>query len=291
MKKELTICLGIFLILGILASFPLVLADSNDFGSNNAQVGIISAGNDSSNPDGVTRICCHTYGLGAMMEKVNSEYEIMQAKDCVVPENWVGGGKEIVDDSYCEDETEIEITIGGKKIKIKASPRTMAKIQTALQSRNRLRLNGSELPENCQRTGAVIKCDIEGGRVMAILAGNSGNTIVQVKGINMSTKAELYHHDGKVYGIFKDNQTRAIEYLPDQVREIVRQRIHAQIEGNETIELNEEGEYEVEVKKRSRFLGIFKVKEKVRFHIDPETGEILNERAPWWSFLASDVKE
>jgi len=125
---------------------------------------------------------------------------------------------------------------------------------------------------------------------MAIFAGKSGNTIIQSKGINASTKVELYHHNGEVYGILGDNETRLIELLPDEVRERVRQRIKAQIEGNETIELNEEGEYEVELEKRSRFLGLFKVKEKMKLKIDSQSGEVLQERAPWWGFLANDVE-
>lgn len=165
------------------------------------------------------------------------------------------------------------------------------RIRAAIKHRNRLGLNESQIPEDCTVTGSVIRCNIEGGRVMVVMAGRSGNTVVKVSGVNMTTRSELYHHNGKVYGVFDDNETKAIEYLPDQIREIVRARIQAQIEGNETIDLTEEGEYRVWVRKRARFLGIFKVKEKVRFHIDPETGEILNIRAPWWSFLTIDVEE
>ena len=30
---------------------------------------------------------------------------------------------------------------------------------------------------------------------------------------------------------------------------------------------------------------------KVKWFIDPETGEILREKGPWWGFLARDVEE
>ncbi len=163
-------------------------------------------------------------------------------------------------------------------------------LQRIKQSKNRLRLNQSEIPENCTRTGSVIRCNITGGRVMAIMAGQSGNTIVQVRGVNMTTRSELYHHNGEVYGIFKDNETRAIEYFPDQLREIIRERTQARL-NNTNITLNENGEYEYQAEKESRFLGLFKVKEKVKWFINSETGEIIRESGPWWGFLAKDIEE
>ncbi len=135
-----------------------------------------------------------------------------------------------------------------------------------------------------------VRHQYERERVMTIMAGQSGNTIIQSKGINASTQVQLYHHNGEVYGLLSGNETRLIEFLPDEVRERVRERIHAKIEGNETMELGEEGEYEIRVRKEARFLGLFKVREKLELHVDSETGEILKERAPWWGFLANDVE-
>jgi len=273
MKKELLI-FPILLLFGILIGFPMMLADSNNSGSNN-QSNVISAGNNASEDNGNETengetVCCHIYGFGVNMKKVNSKYELMEEDECVVPEDFVGGGREIVNEKRCEEGYTV-------------------RVQTAIQSRNRLRLNASEIPENCTITGSVIKCNIEGGRVMAIMAGQSGNTIVQVRGVNMTTRAELYHHNGEVYGVF-ENETRAIEYFPDQLREIIRERTRARL-NNTNITLNENGEYEYEAEKEARFLGLFKVKEKVKWFIDSETGEILRERGPWWGFLARDIEE
>ena len=59
---------------------------------------------------------------------------------------------------------------------------------------------------------------------MTVYAGNSGNVIVQVKNINMSTNVTLYKgENGKIYGVFKDNETKEIE-LPDKVMEKLRER-------------------------------------------------------------------
>ena len=268
MKKGLLIFF-IVLLFGILIGFPMMLADSNNSGSNN-QSNVISAGNNNSVNDSGENVCCHIYGLGAHMRKVNSQYELMEEANCTVPEDFVGGGREIVSEKRCEEGYTV-------------------RVQTAIQSRNRLRLNASEIPEDCTITGSVIKCHIEGGRVMAIMAGKSGNTIIKFKGGNVSTRAELYHHNGQVYGVF-GNETKPIEYFPEQLRQIIRERTWARL-NNTNITLNENGTYEYEAEKEARFLGLFKVKEKVKWYIDSETGEIIRERGPWWGFLARDIDQ
>lgn len=266
----------IFLIFGMLMNFPLVLADNDTGQGNGSSSNVISADNDSDNETDVEdeedkdNICCHIFGYGAEMEIVNSRYELMDEEECEVPKNFVGGGKEVVSRKRCEEGYAI-------------------KVQTALQARNRLRINQSELPEGCETMGSVIKCNIDGGRVMAVMAGESGNTILKFNGDNVSTKAELYHHNGEVYGVF-GNESKIIEYFPEQLRERIRERTRAQL-NNTKITLNENGEYEYQAEKESKFLGIFKVKERMKWTLDPETGEITKERGPWWRFLASDVEE
>ena len=272
MKKGLLVLTVTFLIFGMLMNFPMILADDNDTGQgsdnnsgSNNQSNVISAGNNNSE-----EVCCHIYGFGVMMKKVNSQYELMEEDECVVPEDFVGGGREIVSEKRCEEGYTI-------------------RIQTALQERNRLRLNASEIPENCTRTGSVIRCELQSGKAMVVMAGSSGNTIIKFNGENVSTKAQLYHHNGEVYGVF-ENETKLIEYLPEQLREIIRERTRARL-NNTNITLNDNGEYEYEAEKESRFLGLFKVREKVKWFIDPETGEIIREQGPWWGFLAKDIEE
>ena len=166
------------------------------------------------------------------------------------------------------------------------------RIGETIRERNRLGFNESELPDNCSITGVVIKCQLKNGTVMAVFAGKSGNTIIQVRGVNASTRVALYKdNNGTVYGNTSNNKSFIINYFPDQIRERIRARINASTEGNASIEIDEDGQYQVDVQKRARFLGIFKVRERVRFHVDPETGAILNEHAPWWGFLAKDEKD
>jgi len=271
MKKELLI-FPILLLFGMLIGFPMMLADNNSAGQgSNNNSNVISAGNNNSVNDSGEEVCCHIYGFGVNMKKVNSQYELMEEDECVVPEDFVGGGREIVSEKRCEEGYTV-------------------RVQTAIQARNRLRLNASEIPENCTITGSVIRCGLENGKVMVVMAGKSGNTIIKFNGgENVSTRSELYHHNGQVYGVF-ENEPKLINYVPEELREIIRNRTQARL-NNINITLNENGEYEYGAEKEARFLGLFKVKEKVKWFIDPETGEIIREQGPWWGFLASDIKE
>jgi len=164
----------------------------------------------------------------------------------------------------------------------------------AIKEKNRLKFEqrtGQECPDECICTGVVMKCELDGGgREMTVYAGRSGNIIVQVKGVNMSTKVTLYHYNNKTYGVFKGNKTKIIKILPDGVKEKIRQRIRARLEAH-NITLDENGIYQVQMRKRARLFFLIPVRERVRAQIDAETGEIIKIRNPWWGFLARDVKE
>ncbi len=180
----------------------------------------------------------------------------------------------------------------GTKNQTQARILTQTQIQKIKQIRNRIRIQAQEgeCPENCICTGSTTKCQINEGREMTIRAGNSGNTIIQVKGINASTKVALYKSEDKFYGVFKNNKTRIINFLPDQVKEKIRERIKRKLE-NQTIELDENGIYQVQGRKRARLFFIFLVRERVRAEVNSETGEIIRIRNPWWGFLAKDEVE
>lgn len=167
-----------------------------------------------------------------------------------------------------------------------------------IKERNRLRihegLNQSECPTNCSCSPQenVIKCKFNGSREMTIRAGNSGNVIVQIKNVNASTNVTLYKsEDGKVYGNFRNNETRRI-ILPDEAKERIELKLKERVRlHNENITLDENGTYRIEAEKRARLLLLFKIREEYRAEIDAETGEILKERKPWWGFLARDIRE
>lgn len=64
-----------------------------------------------------------------------------------------------------------------------------------------------------------------------------------------------------------------------------------------SIELKEVGKgnnikamYELKNEEKVKVLGIFKANKKVSAQIDPETGEVVATKKPWWSFLAFKEK-
>ena len=205
---------------------------------------------------------------------------------------------EVEDDSNDEENKTDEIIKEENKKLIKMiKERLKAKLseiekRKLIQEKNRLKFEaktGVECPESCTCTGSAMKCTLANGREMTIMAGNSGNTIVQVKGENMTTKVVLYKaEDGKVYGVFKNNETKQVRMLPDQVREKIREKLARQLE-KENITLTEDGTYQYDGEKRKRLFFFISVKTMVRAEIDPETGEVLEISKPkWWEFLASD---
>lgn len=176
------------------------------------------------------------------------------------------------------------------QIKAKLTDEQIQKIVTV---RNRIRamIQSGECPEKCTCSGSVTKCRLANGtREMVIAAGKSGNVIVQVKGVNASTKVALYKGDDeKLYGVFK-NETKRIRLLPDQVKERIRERIRRQVE-NENISLDEDGNYQYQAEKRARLFFIFPVRVAVQAELDSETGEVVRLRNSWWAFLAKDEGE
>jgi len=151
----------------------------------------------------------------------------------------------------------------------------------------KIRARLTECPESCECSGSTIKCILQNGREMTIHAGKSGNIIVQVKGVNMSTNVTLYRgENGTLHGIFNGKEKR-IKMLPDQVKEKIREKIARQLE-NENIQLNEDGTYQYEGKERARLFAFIPVKVMVRAELDPETGEVIRLRKTWWAVFTRE---
>ncbi len=193
----------------------------------------------------------------------------------------------------CYDSTQYKINCICIKNKCLWSRLTETQIKKIIKKENRINATARvwECPTECTCAGSTIKCQLASGREMTIIAGNSGNVIVQVKGENMSTNVILYKSNGKLYGVFRNNETKVVRMLPDQVKERIKERIKARLH-NENITLNEDGEYEYQAEKTARLFFVFPVRMVVRAEIDAETGEVIKVSKPkWWAFLARDEKE
>ncbi|MBI3623898.1 PepSY domain-containing protein [Candidatus Pacearchaeota archaeon] len=143
---------------------------------------------------------------------------------------------------------------------------------------------GETCLEGCTCQGVVMRCEVDGGREMTVFS-SSGNTIVQVKEINMTTNVTLYKVNKTIQAKFNDGEKPII--LPDEVEDKLKEKVKAKTE-NLDIKLNEEGFYEVEGKKKSRLFFIIPTKENVNAEIDAENGQIVKLRYSWWGFLAKD---
>ena len=47
------------------------------------------------------QVCCESFGYGAMMAKCCESYEWVAPDACTVPDGFVGGGKQVVEDGKC----------------------------------------------------------------------------------------------------------------------------------------------------------------------------------------------
>jgi len=98
-----------------------------------------------------------------------------------------------------------------------------------------------------------------------------------------------------------NGQNAEVKVMPDTASERALERLRIKVcseENNCQIELKEVGKgeevkaaYEVKVQKQAKFLGLFKTKMQVQAQVDAENGEVIQEKKPWWAFLASDVEE
>jgi len=148
-----------------------------------------------------------------------------------------------------------------------------------------------DCPEECVCSGSTIKCLFENGtREMTVYAGKSGNVIVQIKNINMSTNVTLYkNEEGKIYGNFRGNITHEVK-LPDEIKERLQNHTRTRLY-NESINLTEDGYYHIQGHKKSRLFWIVPVREHVRAEVNAETGETIKIRNSWWGFMARDERD
>lgn len=63
---------------------------------------------DSIDSSSESNVCCKIFGYGSEMEIVNVQYILKNVDDCSTPSNFVGGGKLIVDDSYCNEQESVD---------------------------------------------------------------------------------------------------------------------------------------------------------------------------------------
>lgn len=103
--------------------------------------------------------------------------------------------------------------------------------------------------------------------------------------------------------IQKGNNTKEIKIMPDTAAEraLARLRIKVCNETNGcTIELKDvpagkfkesKLAYEIQLQRHYKILGLFKAKAENKVQVDAQTGDVIQEKKPWWAFLASQSSD
>ncbi len=219
------------------------------------------------------KVCCLRVRFnGSKMNE--SKYNYIERGDCASS----GGFRaEIVGDDMCERFRHMEKWSLKEKIRERFENKT-----------------GVECPDECKCRGSVITCELEdGSREMTVYAGRSGNVIVQVKGVNVSTNVTLYKDENNsLVGVF-DGVEKKIKVYPDQAMAKLKERIRARLSDlkDTGIELGDDGNYEIQTGKKARLFWIIPVTESVDAEINSQNGELVRLKNSWWGFLANDVEE
>jgi hypothetical protein len=162
--------------------------------------------------------------------------------------------------------------------------------------------NSGDCPTACICAGKTVKCNIDGGRVMMVVAGNSGNIIIQTKEVNATTSVIITRNESGVFANISGEE-RQIRFMPDEASEKALKRLKIKAcnqNANCSIELKEfvqqrndlkKAIYELRAERKSRLFGLFKKKMQVRAQVDSETGELIMIQKPWWAFMASEPRE
>ena len=114
--------------------------------------------------------------------------------------------------------------------------------------------------------------------------------------VEASTKLEIKESgvpggESIIKAILSDGNEVDINVLPDKIKEFAEKILTNE---NISIELNEIVEdgktkavFSTKTTKEGKVFGIFKAKLEIEAQIDPETGELIKIKKPWWAFLVA----
>jgi len=264
MKKLMVALLLSFLVFGIVAQFPLLIAeeDEDNSGSGNsddenvvisARVDVDDGSDDENEIDDDKDETEDDEDEIKIRERTR---EILTRGDCIIK---VERAVRIEDGRRVEEiKRKMECADGRKmEVQIKVESRT---VDGEIRERIKYELEGEELEVEAE------------------------------EGIDLEEESNATHYRLKARLRSNGNVTD-IKIMPDTASEIALERLRAL---NFTIELKEVRHrniprvvYNIETNKTGRFLGVFKLAMKVEGEVDPETGEFLGISKPWWAFLVT----
>lgn len=134
--------------------------------------------------------------------------------------------------------------------------------------------------------------------VAGMLEIREGNSVAKTK-LNI-TKVE--NNESKVEVDLGNGKRTELKIMPSTASETALAKLRIKVcneTNNCTIELkevpvgngNKTIEYNVQIERHARILGIFQAKMKASEEVDAETGEVIAEHKPWWAFIATQPLE
>jgi len=139
-------------------------------------------------------------------------------------------------------------------------------------------------PEGCVCSGDEVSCQVDDEEVK--IMKKEDTVIITVDGKEVESDGDVSVRGGRVFVEGDDGVERQLKIMPDKASEIAVNKLG---DIGFLVELRENGNYLVEARKKARLLGIFPIGGNVEIEIDGRTGEVINEKRPWWSFLASGI--
>lgn len=175
-----------------------------------------------------------------------------------------------------------------KKIKIGKSDDEKNKIK--IEERKKI------IDENGNLREIKLKIEIaeKDGEVERKLKIESKNKEIEVN-TKLEIKEEFKNNITTIKVKLSTGNESELKVLPDKALEIIKEKLETR---NFTVELKEVKHknipkvvYHIKANKTGRFLGIFKMIQKIESNIDAETGNIIDVNVPWWAFLFIEDKE
>ena len=205
-------------------------------------------------------------------------------------EERVGGEiRERIDGKVEENRKEIERRIEQKGAEIRE------RIKERIENEDERKKIKREFRERIRENGGVIEIE---GRKINIKEINETDREIIIGKIKAKVGVDLFEENETGRGqilraILSNGRFANIRIKPDRAAAIALEILRAKCgENNCTIELKEVGKgnktelrYELEAEKEGRLLFLLKIKMKVKAAVDPETGEVISIKRPWWRFL------
>lgn len=101
-------------------------------------------------------------------------------------------------------------------------------------------------------------------------------------------------NDKEVRVKLSNGNNQDIKVMPDRASEVALRVLESKGVNLELREIGNEEKravYEARVEKQGRILGLFRAKAELSTRIDPDTGEVLEIKKPWWFFLVNNAED